>query len=123
MLIIILTFLRLVTVGHISFYLKAQAAAIKAAFVHGCVLPNETLTQSTFVLEKQVAVTVVMQHSLSQIQQGTQLAQRTAIGLHFPSVMRCSEEDAAPVGCNVAPLVDNVEKAATHHLQIEEKKG
>ena len=31
--------------------------------------------------------------------------------------MRYSEKDAAAIGGDVAPLVDDVEDAATHHLQ------
>lgn len=85
--------------------------------MHGCVFTDKTLAEAAFVLEEQIAVAVVVQHPLSQVEQGAQLAQSAAVRLHFPGIVRCSEEDAAAVGCDVAALVDDVEKAATHNLQ------
>lgn len=89
--------------------------------MHGRVFADEALAEATFVLEEEVAVAVVVQHALSQVQQGPQLAKGVAVGLHFPGVVRYAKKDAAAVGGNVASLLDNVEKAAAHHLQTERK--
>lgn len=59
---------------------------------------------------------VVMQHALGQIEQGTQLAQSIAVCFHLARIMGYSEEDAATVSGDVAPLVDDMEKAATYDL-------
>lgn len=71
----------------ISSHLKAKATAIEAPFVHGWVFTNKALTEATFILEKKVAMAVIMQHALSQVQQGAQLAESTAVGLHLPSIV------------------------------------
>lgn len=85
--------------------------------MHGGVFADETLAEAAFVGEKQVAVAVVVKHALSQVQQGPQLAKGVAVSLHFPGVVRYAEKDAAAVCGDVAALLDNVEKAAAHHLQ------
>lgn len=102
-----------------SSHLKAETTAIEAAFVHGRVFADETLTEATFILEKEVAVAVVIKHALSQVQEGPQLAKGFAVSLHFPGVVNYAKKDAAPVCSDVASFLDNVEKAAAHHLQIE----
>ena len=50
------------------------------------------------------------------------MAQRTAVRLHLPGVVRRPEEDAAAVGSDVAPLVDDVEDAASYHLERRAKQ-
>lgn len=60
---------------------------------------------------------VVMKHALSQIEQGAQLAQSAAVGLHLPRIVCYSKEDAATVGSDVAPLLDDVKKTAAYHLE------
>lgn len=87
--------------------------------MHGRVFADETLTEATFILEKEVAVAVVVKHALSQVQQGPQLAKGVTVSLHFPGVVRYAKKDAAAVCGNVASFLDNVEKAAAHHLQTE----
>lgn len=104
-----------------SSHLKAQAATIEAPFVHGWVLADKTLAEATFILEKKIAVAVVVQHALSQVEQGAQLTQGVTVRLHLPGIVRHSEKDAAPVGGDVATLVDDVEKAATHNLEKKTK--
>lgn len=100
-----------------SSHLKAKAAAVEAPLVHGWVFADKTLAEATFILEEKVAVAVVMQHALSQVEQGSQLAKSIAIGLHLPRIVCYAKEDAAAVGGDVAPLLDDVEKAAAHHLE------
>lgn len=85
--------------------------------MHGRVFADKALAEATLVLEKKVTVVVVVQHAPSQVQQGTQLAQCVAVGFHLSGVVRYSEEDAAAVGRDVAPFLDDVEKAASHNLQ------
>lgn len=85
--------------------------------MHGRVFAHETLTEAIIVLQKEVAVAVVVEHALSQVQQGPQLAKGVAVRLHFPGVVREAKKDAAAVGGDVASFLDNVEKAAAHHLQ------
>lgn len=89
--------------------------------MHRCIFTDETLTESTFILEEQVALAVVMQHALSQVEQGTQLAQSIAVCLHLPCIMCNSEKDAAPVSCDIAPLVDDMEKTTTYNLEKNNK--
>ena len=96
--------------------LEAQAAAVEAGLVHGGVLPDETAAQLPVLQGDELVVVVVMQQPLGQVEQGAQLAQGAAVGLHLPRVMRSTEEDATAVGADVAPLVDDVENAAAHHL-------
>lgn len=98
-------------------HLEAEAAAVEAAFVHGGIFPDKTFTEATLVLEEQVSVAVVMQHALRQVEQGAQLAEGVGVGLHLASVVGHAEEDAAAVGSDVAPLLDDVEEAAAHHLR------
>lgn len=46
-------------------HLKSNTAAVEAALMHGGVLSQEALTETTFLLEEEVAVAVVMKQSLS----------------------------------------------------------
>lgn len=46
-------------------HLKSNTAAVEAALMHGGILSQEALTEATFLLEEEVAVTVVMKQSLS----------------------------------------------------------
>lgn len=98
-------------------HLKAEAAAVEAALVHGRVLADEALAQAALVVEEKVTVVVVVQHAPRQVHEGAQLAQGVAVGLHLAGVVRQPEEDAAAVGGDVAALLDDVEEAASHHLQ------
>jgi len=68
-------------------------------------------------VEKKVAVVVVVEHALSQVEQGAQLAQSAAVGLHLRRIVCQPKEDAAAVGGDVAPLLDDVENAAAHDLE------
>lgn len=45
-------------------HLKSNTATVEAALVHGGVLSEEALTEATFLLEKEVAMAVVMEQSL-----------------------------------------------------------
>lgn len=85
--------------------------------MHGRVFAHETLAEATFVLEKEVAVAVVVEHAPSQVQQGPQLAEGVAVSFHFPGVVRQAEKDAAAIRGDVASFLDDVEEAAAHHLQ------
>lgn len=91
--------------------------------MHGRVFADETLTEATFVLEKEVAVAVVVKHALGQVQQGPQLAKGVAVSLHLPGVVRYAEKDAAAVCGDVASFLDDVEKAAAHHLHTENARA
>lgn len=106
-----------ISVAHSCSHLKAEATAIEAALVHGRVFADKALAEAALVLEEKVTVVVVVQHAPSQVQQGAQLAQCVAVGFHLPGVVRYSEEDAAAVGRDVAPFLDDVQKAASHNLQ------
>lgn len=86
--------------------------------MHGGVFPDEALAEAAFVLEEQVSVAVVVEHALRQVEQGAQLTERAAVRFNLPRVVRYPKEDAATVSCDVAPLVDDVKKAATHDLKI-----
>lgn len=85
--------------------------------MHRRVLADEALAQAALVLEEKVTVVVVVQHAPRQVHEGAQLAQGVAVGLHLAGVVRHPEEDAAAVGGDVAALLDDVEEAASHHLQ------
>lgn len=87
--------------------------------MHGRVFAHETLAEATFILEKEVAVAVVVEHALSQVQQGPQLAKGVAVSFHFPGVVREAKKDAAAIRGDVASFLDDVEKAAAHHLQTQ----
>lgn len=84
--------------------------------MHGRVLADEALAKAALVLEEKVTVAVVVQHAPRQVHEGSQLAQGVAVGLHLTGVVRYSEEDAAAVGGDVAAFLDDVEEAASHHL-------
>lgn len=98
-------------------HLKAKAATIKAALVHGRVLSDEALTEAALVLEEKVTMVVVVQHALRQVHEGSQLAKGVAVGLHLAGIVCHSEKDAAAVGGDVAAFLDDVEEAASHHLK------
>lgn len=100
-----------------SSHLEAQTAAIEAALVHGGVFAYKALAEAALILEKEVAVAVVMEHALSQVEQGPQLAQGAAVGLHLSGVVGHSKKDAAAVRADVPSFLDDVEQAAAHHLQ------
>lgn len=85
--------------------------------MHGRVLADEALTEAALVLEEKVTMVVVVQHAPRQVHEGSQLAQGVAVGLHLAGIVRNSEEDAATVGGDVAAFLDDVEEAASHHLQ------
>lgn len=47
-------------VAHGSSHLKAKATTVEAALVHGRVFADKALTETTLIMEKKVAVAVVM---------------------------------------------------------------
>lgn len=89
--------------------------------MHRCIFTDKTLAESTFILEKQVALAVVVQHALSQVEKSTQLAQSIAVSFHLPRVMCNSEKDAASVSRDITPLVDDMEKTTTYDLENKNK--
>lgn len=103
-------------------HLEADTAAIKTALVHGGVLPKKELAETVLVLEEEVAVTVVVEQPLSEVDQSPQLAQSTAVSFHICGLMGCTEKDAPSVGCDVTCLVDDVKKTAAYHLYGNRKQ-
>lgn len=103
--------------------LKAQAAAVEAGLVHGAVLPDELAAQVPVLQGVQLAVAVVVDQLLGQVQQRAQLAQRAAVRLHLRRVVLRPEEGTVVVGGDVTSLVDDVQKARQQDLKEGEKKA
>lgn len=54
-------------------HLESKAASVEAALVHGGVLPDKALAEAALLVEEEVPVAVVVQQSLGQVEQGSQL--------------------------------------------------
>lgn len=100
--------------------LEAQAAPIEAGFVHGAVLVHEAAAQVLVLQGVELAVGVVAEQLLGQMQERSQLAQSVAVGLHLRRVVLRPEEGAAVVGGDVTALVNDVEKTGLQDLNDRE---
>lgn len=84
--------------------------------MHGAVLVHEAAAQVPVLQGVQLAVGVVVEQLLGQMQERSQLTQRVAVGLHLRSVVLGPEEGAAVVGGDVTALVNDVEKTRLQDL-------
>lgn len=103
--------------------LKAQAASVEAGFVHGAVLVHEATAQVPLLQGVELAVGVVMEQLLGQMQQRSQLTQSVAIRLHLGGVVLGPEEGAAVVGGDVTALVNDVKKTRLQDLNDKDTQS
>ena len=97
--------------------LEAQAAAVEAGLVHGGVLLHEPPAQDAVLQGVQLPVAVVVEQALGEVEEGAELAQGAAVGLHLGGVVLRPEEGPAAAGGDVAAFVDDVEEAGLQHLR------
>ena len=97
--------------------LKAQTAAIETGFVHGAVLLHKLAAQLPVLQGVQLAVVIVIDQPLGEVEQCAQLAQSAAVRLHLRGIMICPEEGTVVIGGNVTALVDDVQKAGVQDLK------
>lgn len=72
--------------------LEAQTAAIETSFVHGAVLLHKLAAQVAFLQGVQLAVVVVIEELLGEVEEGSQLAQGAAVRLHLRGIVFRPEE-------------------------------
>lgn len=70
---------------------------------------HKHVAQVSVLLTVQVAVIVVVDQPLREIEQGAQLAESAAVRLHLRGIVVRSEEGTVVVGENVAAFVNNVQ--------------
>lgn len=102
--------------------LKAQTAAVETGFVHGAVLLHKLATQVTVLQRVQLAVAVVADQPLGEVEQGAQLTQNAAVRLHLRGVVVRSEEGTVVARGNVTALVNDVQKARLQDLKERKKE-
>lgn len=102
--------------------LKAQTAAIEAGFVHGAVLLHKPAAQLRVLCGVELANVIVVHQPLGQVEQGSQLAQSTAVRLHLRGVVVRSEEGPGVVRTDVTALVNDVQKATLQNLKERKKE-
>lgn len=103
-------------------HLEAKTAAIETGFVHGAVLLHKPAAKVRVLQGVQLAEAVVADQPLGEVQQGAQLAQSAAVGLHLRGVVVGPEEGAAVVGGDVAALVNDVQKAGMQNLKARKRR-
>lgn len=108
---------RVVRIRILSADLETQTAAVETGLVHGAVLLHKLAAQLPVLQGVELAVVVVVDEPLGQVQQGAQLTQGAAVGLHLAGVVVGPEEGAVVVGGDVAPLVDDVQEARLQDLE------
>lgn len=91
--------------------LKAQTAAVETRLVHGAVLLHKPVAQVPVLQGVQLAVFVVVDQLLGEVEQGAQLAQSAAVRLHLQRIVVRPEEGTVVIGSDVTALVDDVQKA------------
>lgn len=101
--------------------LKAQTASVEAGFVHGAVLVHEAAAQVLVLQGVELAVGVVSEQLLGQMQERSQLTQSVAVSLHLRRVVLGPEEGAAVVGGDVTALVNDVKKTRLQDLNDRER--
>lgn len=97
--------------------LEAQTAAIEAGLVHGAVLLHELAAQLGVLQRVELAVRVVAEQLLRQMQEGSQLTQSVAVRLHLRGVVVRPEEGTVVVGGDITALVNDVEKTGVQNLK------
>lgn len=102
--------------------LKAQTAAIETGFVHGAVLLHKLAAQVPVLQGVQLAVVVVVDQPLGEVEQGAQLTQSAAVCLHLRGIVVRPEEGTVVVRCNVTALVNDVQKARQQNLKERKKE-
>lgn len=100
-----------VQIRFLSADLETQTAAVETGLVHGAVLLHELAAQLPVLQRVELAVVVVVDQPLGEMQQGAQLTQSTAVCLHLGGVVISSEKGTVVVGGNVPSLVNDVQKA------------
>ncbi len=103
--------------------LKAQTAAIETGFVHGAVLLHKPAAQVPVLQGVQLAVVVVVDEPLGEVEQSTQLAQSAAVCLHLRGVVVRPEEGTVAIRGNVTALVNDVQKARLQDLKERKKNN
>lgn len=103
--------------------LEAQTASVEAGFVHGAVLVHEAAAQVLVLQGVQLAVAVVLEQLLGEMQQRSQLTQSVAVRLHLRGVVLGPEEGAAVVGGDVTALVNDVKKTRLQDLNDRERQS
>lgn len=89
--------------------------------MHGAVLLHKLAAQLPVLQRVKLAVVVVVDEPLGEVQQGAQLAQGAAVRLHLAGVVVGPEEGAVVVGGDIAGLVDDVQKARLQDLHSGER--
>lgn len=84
---------------------------------------HEATAQVPVLQGVELAVGVVMEQLLGQMQQRSQLTQSVAVGLHLGSVVLRPEEGAAVVGGDVTALVNDVKKTRLQDLNDKGQSG
>lgn len=77
--------------------LKTQTAAVETGFVHGAVLLHKPVAQVAVLLGVQLAVVVVVDQPLAEVEQSSQLAQGAAVRLHLGGVVVRPEEGTVEI--------------------------
>lgn len=90
--------------------------------MHGAVLLHKLAAQLPVLQGVELAVVVVVDEPLGEVQQGSQLAQSAAVCLHLGGVVVGSKKGPVAVGSDIASLVNNVQKARLQDLE-DRKKG
>lgn len=85
--------------------------------MHGAVLLHKLAAQLPVLQGVELAVVVVVDEPLGEVQEGAQLTQGAAVRLHLAGVVVGPEEGTVVVGGNVASLVDDVQKARLQDLK------
>lgn len=102
--------------------LESQTAAVETGLVHGAVLLHELAAQLPVLQRVELAVVVVVEQPLGEVQQGAQLAQSAAVRLHLGGVVVRPEKGTVVVGGNVPSLVNDVQKARLQDLEDRETR-
>lgn len=90
--------------------------------MHGAVLLHKLAAQLPVLQGVELAVVVVVDEPLGEVQKGAQLTQSTAVRLHLGGVVVGSEKGTVVVGGNVPSLVNDVQKARLQDLEDREKR-
>lgn len=101
--------------------LEAQTAAIEAGLVHGAVLLHELAAQVGVLQRVELAMHVVTEQLLRQMQEGSQLTQSVAVRLHLRGIVVRPEEGTVVVRGDITALVNDVEKTGVQNLKDRKK--
>lgn len=84
---------------------------------------HEAAAQVPVLQGVQLAVGVVFEQLLGQMQQRSQLTQSVAVSLHLRSVVLGPEEGAAVVGGDIMALVNDVKKTRLQDLNDRDRQS